>query len=330
MSDTFKALVLRQEDKKTIAEIKQLQLSDLPEGDVVVDVDYSSINYKDGLAVTGKGRIILNFPMVPGIDLAGTVVESKSSNYKSGDKVIVTGWEIGERYWGGLGQKARLKSEWLVPMPQALDTKKAMIIGTAGFTAMMSVMALEDAGVTPRSGKVLVTGAGGGVGSIAVALLGKLGYSVTAVTGRTSTHEYLKSLGASEIISRDEMAQDCRPLEKTKWAGVIDTVGNKILARAIAETQRAGAVAACGLAGGFQLPTTVMPFILRGVQLIGIDSVMCPVDRRKAAWARLAADLPEKCYQEITNCVSLEEVPRAAEKILAGTVQGRTLVDLRH
>lgn len=326
--DTFKALVLTQEDKKTVATIKQLTLDDLPEGDVLVAVEYSSLNYKDGLAVTGKGKIVRQFPMVPGIDLAGTVLESSSPDYQVGNKVVLTGWSVGERYWGGYTQKARLQSKWLVPLPAGMDTKTAMAIGTAGFTAMLSVMALEEAGILPGGDKpVLVTGASGGVGSVAVALLAKLGYTVHAVSGRPETEGYLRELGATGFISREEMSQPPKPLETQRWAGAVDTVGSTMLARVLAETDLNGAVAACGLAGGTDLPTTVMPFILRGVKLLGVDSVMCPFARRQQAWARLARDLPSSTLQNISHVASLEEIPQLAEDIIAGRVRGRTVVD---
>ncbi|GGK80462.1 acrylyl-CoA reductase (NADPH) [Amphritea balenae] len=323
----FNALVLEQQDGKTLAEVKQLDLVDLPDEEVLVEVSYSSLNYKDGLAVTGTGKIVHSFPMVPGIDLAGTVKESRSDDFKPGDQVIMTGWSVGERYWGGYSQFARLKSEWLVKMPAGMDAQKSMTIGTAGLTAMLCVMALEEGGITPDKGTVVVTGAAGGVGSVAVAILSKLGYTVAAVTGRESTHDYLRSLGATELLSREEMAEKARPLEKQRWAGAIDTVGDAILARVLAETDYRGVVAACGLAGGFKLPTTVMPFILRNVRLQGVDSVMCPVDIRTQAWNRLLTDLPESALGDIGNVVGLSEVPQAAADIIAGKIQGRTLVD---
>jgi len=325
--DTFKALVLNQEGKQTTAGIQTLTNDDLPEGDVLVAVEYSSLNYKDGLAVTGKGKIVRQFPMVPGVDLAGTVLESSSPEYRAGDKVVLTGWGVGERYWGGYTQRARLKSEWLVPLPEGLDTKGAMAIGTAGFTAMLCVMVLEEGEVTPDKGTVLVTGASGGVGSVAVALLANLGYKVAAVTGRQESHDYLHALGAAEIVDRTEMAKPPRPLEAQRWAGAVDTVGSTVLARVLAELNYGGSVAACGLAGGADLPTTVMPFILRGVSLRGVESVMCPIPRRKQAWARLVKELPGDALGNIAHIASLEEVPRLAEEIVAGKVRGRVVVD---
>ncbi|UZE96617.1 MDR family oxidoreductase [Alkalimarinus alittae] len=327
-SDQFKALVLRQEDGKTLSAVEQLSIADLPEGDVLLSVDYSSVNYKDSMAVTGTGKIVRTWPMVPGIDLTGTVIESQADSYKPGDKVLLTGWSVGEQYWGGYSQIQRVQSKWLIPLPNGIDSKIAMAIGTAGLTAMLCVMALEDAFITPGKGPIVVTGAGGGVGSIAVAILNKLGYSVTAVSGRSSTHDYLKSLGANDIIPREDMLKPSRPLEAQRWAGAVDTAGDAILARVLAETDYNGAVAACGLAAGYKLPTTVMPFILRNVRLQGVDSVMCPNERRQVAWKRLAQDLPETALTEINRVVSLEEIKQVAEDMMAGKIQGRTVVDL--
>ncbi len=324
----FKALVLDQVDGKTVAEIKALDVSDLPEEDVLVDVDYSSINFKDGLAITGTGKIVSKFPMVPGIDLVGTVAESSSDTYKAGDQVVLTGWSVGERFWGGLSQKARLKSEWLVPLPAGMSPEVSMSIGTAGLTAMLCVMALEEGGVTPDKGPIVVSGAAGGVGSVAVAILAKLGYEVAAITGRAETEPYLRGLGATTILTREEMSEKARPLERQRWAGGIDTVGDAMLARILAEADYNATVAACGLAGGFKLPTTVMPFILRNVRLQGVDSVMCPVERRTQAWNRLQTDLPAAALGEISQVISLDQVPEYAEKIVNGKVQGRTIVDL--
>ncbi len=323
----FKALVLDQIDGDMVAEIRQLGADDLPKEDVRIAVEYSSLNYKDGMAVTGTGKIIRNFPMVPGIDLAGKVIESVSEKYRPGDGVILTGWGVGESHWGGYSQQAAAKAEWLVPMPQGLDSRKAMIIGTAGFTAMLCIMTLEEARITPDLGPVLVTGASGGVGSIAVLLLSNLGYEVAAVTGRESTHEYLRGLGASRILSRDEMGAEARPLGSQRWAGAVDTVGGTILARVLAEMEYGGAVAACGLAGSFKLNTTVMPFILRNVSLRGVDSVSCPFERRTRAWERLAADLPESAYDTISRTVGLGEIEVVSKEIMAGQVQGRVLID---
>ncbi|WGZ94106.1 MAG: MDR family oxidoreductase [Candidatus Thiothrix putei] len=324
----FKALILSQVEGKTHAEIRRLNVDNLPEGEVLVDIAYSSLNYKDGLAVTGTGKIIRNFPMVPGIDFAGTVAESASDRFKPGDQVILTGWGVGEHHWGGFAQKARVKADWLVPMPAGLDAKQAMIIGTAGFTAMLCVMALEEAGVTPDSGNLVVTGAAGGVGSVSVLLLSQLGYAVTAVSGRPETQDFLTGLGAKAFISREEMSRPAHPLESQNWAGAVDVVGGNTLARVLAEMQYGGTVAACGLAGGFELNTTVMPFILRNVGLRGVDSVSCPAERRLRAWERLAAAMPPSAYAELGCAIALEEVPQAAKDILAGRIQGRLLVNL--
>ncbi|HAL6619287.1 TPA: oxidoreductase [Escherichia coli] len=321
----MQALLLEQQDGKTLASVKTLDESCLPEGDVTVDVHWSSLNYKDALAITGKGKIIRNFPMIPGIDFAGTVRTSEDPRFHAGQEVLLTGWGVGENHWGGLAEQARVKGDWLVAMPQGLDARKAMIIGTAGFTAMLCVMALEDAGVRPQDGEIVVTGASGGVGSTAVALLHKLGYQVVAVSGRESTHEYLKSLGASRILPRDEFVES-RPLEKQLWAGAIDTVGDKVLAKVLAQMNYGGCVAACSLAGGFTLPTTVMPFILRNVRLQGVDSVMTPPARRAQAWQRLVADLPESFYTQAAKEISLAEAPKFAEAIINNQIQGRTLV----
>ncbi|MDO6677651.1 MDR family oxidoreductase [Shewanella sp. 4_MG-2023] len=324
----FNALVLTQNDKQTQAEVRQLSVADLPEGEVLVDVSYSSLNYKDGLAVTGLGKIIRQFPMVPGIDFAGVVSESAAPRYKAGDHVILTGWGVGENHWGGMAQKARVKADWLVPMPQNADAAKAMMIGTAGLTAMLCVQALQQAGVTPEQGEVLVTGASGGVGSVAVTLLSALGYRVVASSGRVESNgELLKQLGASEVIDRSEFEQAGRPLDKQRWAGVVDTVGNQVLATALTQINYGGSAAICGLAGGFALPTTVMPFILRGVNLLGVDSVACPFEKRVKAWEQVIALLPESFYQQACQTVALEQVPEFAQQIVKGRVTGRVLVN---
>jgi len=324
----FTALVLEQQDGQTLAEIRQLDESQLPEGNVTVAVDYSSLNYKDGLAITGKGRIVRQFPMVPGVDFAGTVIDSAHPDYQPGDRVILTGWGVGETHWGGMAQKARIKGDWLVPLPDGLDARKAMIIGTAGLTAMLCVMGLEQAGVTPDQGEVLVTGASGGVGSVAVTLLAQLGYQVVALTGRPENTELLSALGARRVLAREEMLEPAKPLEKQLWAGVVDTVGDQVLAKALAQTHYEGAVAACGLAGGFKLNTTVMPFILRGVKLIGIDSVMAPLARRQQAWQRLVELLPASFYEQAANEIGLQQVAEFADRITQGQVTGRTLIKL--
>lgn len=324
----FKALVLNQIDGKTQAMIRSLSEQDLPTGEVLVDVAYSSLNYKDGLAVTGTGKIVREFPLIPGIDFAGTVAESSDTRFRPGDAVILTGWGVGERHWGGYAQKARVKADWLVPMPAALDPRKAMIIGTAGLTAMLCVMALEEAGITPDQGKVLVTGAAGGVGSIAVMLLAQRGYHVVAVTGRPQTHAYLSRLGAKAFIDRATLSQPSRPLESQRWAGAIDVVGGDMLARILAEMDYNGVVAACGLAGSFTLNTTVMPFILRNVSLRGVDSVNCPLARRLQAWERLATELPDTAYADVAQTIALEEIPQAAQAIIQGQIRGRVLIDV--
>lgn len=324
----MQALILEQSEGQTLAAVKNIEPATLPEGNVTVEIDYSSLNYKDALAITGKGKIIRNFPMVPGIDFAGKVHSSEDPRFHVGQAVLLTGWGVGENHWGGLAEAARVNGDWLVAMPQGLDARKAMIIGTAGFTAMLCVMALEEAGVTPQSGEIVVTGASGGVGSTAVALLHKLGYQVAAVSGRESTHDYLRSLGANRILGRDEFAET-RPLEKQLWAGAVDTVGDKVLAKVLAQMNYGGCVAACGLAGGFALPTTVMPFILRNVRLQGVDSVMTPAARRAAAWERLVRDLPASFYQQATTEIGLEDAPKFADAIINNAAQGRTLVKVR-
>lgn len=323
----MKALVLEQHDKATVAQVKEIALPDMAQGDVLVDISWSGLNYKDALAITGKGKIIRQFPMVPGIDFVGHVNRSNDPRFSIGQSVILTGWGVGETHWGGLAEQACVKGDWLVPLPEGMAARNAMIIGTAGFTAMLCVMALEDAGITPDSGIVVVTGASGGVGSTAVALLHTLGYTVAAVTGRESTHDYLRKLGASEILSRDDFAET-RPLEKQMWAGAVDTVGDKVLAKLLAQTNYGGCVAACGLAGGFNLPTTVMPFILRNVRLQGVDSVSVPAERRAAVWERLMNTLPESFYQQAATEITLEQTPAVAADVLDNKIQGRTLVKI--
>lgn len=324
----MQALILEQQDGKTLASVQAIDESQLPQGDVTIDIYWSSLNYKDALAITGKGKIIRQFPMVPGIDFAGIVHNSEDPRFQAGQSVLLTGWGVGENHWGGLAERARVNGDWLVPMPEGLDARKAMIIGTAGFTAMLCVMALEDAGVRPEDGEVVVTGASGGVGSTAVALLHQLGYTVAAVTGRESTHDYLRQLGAHRILDRAEFAQS-RPLEKQLWAGAVDTVGDHVLAKVLAQMNYGGCVAACGLAGGFALPTTVMPFILRNVRLQGVDSVMTPADRRAEAWRRLASDLPDDFYAQSATEITLPQAAEFANKIINNQSQGRTLVSIR-
>lgn len=324
----MQALILEQSEGKTLANVRQIQADALPQGEVTIDIAWSGLNYKDALAITGKGKIIRQFPMVPGIDFAGTVHHSEDPRFHAGQSVLLTGWGVGENHWGGLAEQARVKGDWLVPMPQGLDARKAMIIGTAGLTAMLCVMALEEGGITPESGEVLVTGASGGVGSTAVSLLNALGYKVAAVSGRESTHDYLRNLGASEILPRSAFSADARPLEKQRWAGAIDTVGDKVLASVLAQMNYGGVVAACGLAGGVNLPTSVMPFILRNVRLQGVDSVNTPVERRIIAWERLTRTLPESFYQQATREISLTEAAENAAKLLNNAITGRTLVKI--
>lgn len=321
----MQALILEQHDGKTLASVQDIEESQLPQGEVTVDIQWSSLNFKDALAITGKGKIIRNFPMIPGIDFAGIVHHSEDPRFHAGQQVLLTGWGVGENHWGGLAQRARVKGDWLVPQPEGMQARQAMIIGTAGFTAMLCVMALEDAGIKPEDGEIVVTGASGGVGSTAIALLHKLGYQVVAVSGRESTHDYLRTLGASRILGRDEFTET-RPLEKQLWAGAIDTVGDKVLAKVLAQMNYGGCVAACGLAGGFALPTTVMPFILRNVRLQGVDSVMTPAARRAEAWKRLVADLPSSFYSQSATEISLAQAPEYADKIMNNQIQGRTLV----
>jgi putative YhdH/YhfP family quinone oxidoreductase len=329
MSDTFTALMLEEVEGKSRPSFKELTSADLPQGDVTVRVAYSTLNYKDGLAVTGKAKIARRLPMVCGIDLAGTVEESSAPEYKPGDAVVVTGWGLSESHWGGYTQKQRIKSDWLVPVPQEFTLKQAMAIGTAGFTSILCVMGLEHMGVKPGEHEVIVTGAAGGVGSVAVALLAKLGYKVAASTGRPELRDYLLSLGATSIVERSALAQPSgRPLDAERWAGGVDTVGGEVLASVLRGVRYGGAVAACGLAGGANLPTSVYPFILRGVNLLGIDSVMCPKPRRLEAWRRLARDLPVAKLDAMTVVEPLSKVPQLAEEILKGQVRGRVVIDV--
>ena len=325
----FKALILEQQEKKTIADIRQIDESMLPDNNVLIDVNYSSLNFKDGLAITGKGRIVKEFPIIPGIDLAGTVLESKDPRYNIGDNVVLTGWGVGESHWGGMAEKACLKADWLVPQPRNITSKQAMMVGTAGLTAMLCVQALIDAGVKPENGEILVTGASGGVGSVAVTLLAQLGYNVVAATGRMEENgQLLTSLGATHIIDRSELQEPARPLDKQRWAGAVDTAGSNILAKLLTQMNYGGAVAACGLAAGFDLPTTVMPFILRGVKLLGIDSVSCPYEKRIKAWDMLVKTLPESFYQTACKEVTLEQVPEVAEAITNGQITGRIVIKI--
>lgn len=325
----MQALILEQSaDQHTLANVREISPQQLPENNVTVAVQWSGLNYKDALAITGRGKIIRQFPMIPGIDFAGTVLESADPRYQAGDAVILTGWGVGETYFGGLAEQARVNADWLLPLPAGLSLRQSMIIGTAGLTAMLCVMALEAGGVTPEQGEVLVTGAGGGVGSVAVSLLSQLGYRVAAVTGRAENHAYLQALGANRIIERAALSEPGRPLDKQHWAGAIDTVGGQMLANVLAQTTYGGTVAACGLAGGAGLPTTVMPFILRNVRLQGVDSVQAPYAVRQQAWSRLATLLPESFYQQAAQEITLAQAPEYAARLLDNQVTGRTLVRL--
>ncbi|MBG2802284.1 MDR family oxidoreductase [Proteus sp. WDL240414] len=324
----MKALLVEQNDNKLSTNVQNIDEKILPIHDVIVDIHYSTLNYKDGLAITGKGKILRQFPMVPGIDFSGVVHHTEDPRFHIGQHVLLTGWGVGENHWGGLAQKAGVKGDWLTVVPEGLSLKNAMIIGTAGFTAMLCVMALEQGGITPESGDILVTGASGGVGSTAISLLTALGYQVTALSGRASNHDYLRKLGAKNIITREEFEPAGRALDKQRWAGAIDTVGGQILANILSQTNYNGTVAACGLAGGFSLPTTVMPFILRNVRLQGVDSVYFPAEKRAQVWQRLLKLLPETFYQQAMTEITLDEVPRYAQMIMDNQVTGRTLVKL--
>jgi len=327
---SFNALVVRKEgDEKPTAAVEQLSVDDLPQGDVLVSVDYSTVNYKDGLCIGPGGGLVREYPHVPGIDMAGTVEASDNPDFNPGDRVVLTGWRYGEVHWGGYAQKTRVKGDWLVKLPDALSTKHAMAIGTAGITAMFSIMALEDHGLKTGNGPVLVTGAAGGVGSVATAILANLGYEVAAVTGRPEAADYLKSLGATQIVPRAEINETTkRPLEKETWAGCIDAVGGDMLARVLGQMQYGASVAAVGLAGGAGLPATVIPFLLRGVNLLGIDSVMRPRDNREAAWARLAGELPMDKLDAMIQPATLGDLPKLGSAILKGQVKGRVVVDV--
>jgi acrylyl-CoA reductase (NADPH) len=325
---TFKAIRIDKADKGTAAALTQFDEADLMDGDVTVRVEWSALNYKDGLALTGKAPVVRRFPMIAGVDLAGTVEQSSHPQWKAGDKVICTGWGMGETHLGAYAEKARVKGDWLVRVPAGMSTREAMAIGTAGFTAMLSVLALEKHGLTPNHGPVVVTGAAGGVGSVATAVLSKLGFHVIASTGRLSEADYLRGLGAAEVIDRSELSGPAKPLAKERWAGGVDSVGSTTLANVLSMTKYAGAIAACGLAAGMDLPTSVAPFILRGVCLLGIDSVMCPIEVRKTAWSRLASDLDRTKLTEITHEIGLDQVIDAGAKILAGQVRGRIVVKI--
>ncbi|MCG7907507.1 MAG: oxidoreductase [Candidatus Thiodiazotropha taylori] len=325
----FKGVLIDKQDENYTAKISDIDEAMLPEGDVTIDVHYSSINYKDALAITGQSPVVRRFPMVPGIDLVGTVSSTTHDDYQPGDQVVLNGWGVGEKHWGGLAQKARVNGDWLVRLPASLQPKDAMAIGTAGYTAMLCILALEKNGITPDKGEILVTGASGGVGSVAIAILAKLGYSVIALSGKAEAESaFLKDLGAAEILSSEELAQPGRPLAKERWIGVVDVVGSHVLANACAGTHYGGVVTACGLAGGMDFPATVAPFILRGVSLIGIDSVMCPKQRRQQAWDRLEQDLDLNKLSNIAEEIGLSEVIETADSLLARKIRGRRIVDV--
>ena len=325
---TFKAIRIDKAEKGTTVALTEFDEAELMDGDVTVRVEWSTVNYKDGLAVTGKAPVVRRFPMIAGIDFAGTVEQSSHPAWKAGDNVICNGWGMGETHLGAYAEKARVKGDWLVALPAGLTTRDAMAIGTAGYTAMLSVLALEKHGLTPKDGPVVVTGAAGGVGSVATAVLSKLGYHVIASTGRTAETGYLKDLGATEVIDRNELSGPAKALAKERWAGGIDSVGSTTLANLLSMTKYRGAIAACGLAAGMDLPSSVAPFILRGVSLLGINSVMCPIELRKTAWARLATDLDRTKLSEITHEIGLAGVIEAGARILAGQVRGRIVVKI--
>jgi acrylyl-CoA reductase (NADPH) len=325
---TFRAIRIDKAEKGTVAALTQFDEAELMEGDVTVRVEWSTLNYKDGLALTGRAPVVRRFPMIAGIDFAGTVEQSSNPQWKPGDKVICDGWGMGETHLGAYAQKARVKGDWLVRLPDGMTVRDAMAIGTAGYTAMLAVLALEKHGVTPKHGPVVVTGAAGGVGSVATAVLSKLGYHVIASTGRMSEAAYLKQIGAAEVIDRAELSGPAKPLAKERWAGGIDSVGSTTLANVLSMTKYGGAVAACGLAAGMDLPSSVAPFILRGVCLLGIESVMCPIEQRKTAWHRLASDLDRTKLAEITKEIGLDDVIGTGSKILDGQVRGRIVVKI--
>ena len=327
---TFNALIVNKDDDGYVSQtIEQIEADRLPEGEVLVAVDYSTVNYKDGLCINATGGLVRNFPNVPGIDFVGTVEASDDDRYKAGDKVVLTGWRVGEAHWGGYAQKARVKADWLVPLPDGLSPKQAMAVGTAGFTSMLAIMALEDHGLKVGDGPVLVTGASGGVGSVATAILAKLGHEVAAVTGRPESGEYLKGLGATTIVPREDIAEAVkRPLEKEVWAGCVDAVGGEMLARVLGQMKYGASVSAVGLAGGASFPGTVVPFLLRGVNLLGIDSVMQPFENRQRAWQRVASDLPMDKLESMIEMATLSDLPKLGTDILKGQTRGRVVVDV--
>ena len=330
MSEAFKAIqVSKEEQGQQSVDIVELTNDDLMDGDVLVEVEATTINYKDGLAITGKAPVIRHWPMVPGIDLSGTVLESSSDEFQTGDRVLLNGFGVGETHWGAYAERARLKSDWLIPHPAGFSPKQAMGIGTAGYTAMLCVMALEKHGLEPSSGPIVVTGANGGVGTVAISILSKLGFEVLASTGRPDEADFLKALGASEIIDRNELSEAGRPLGKERWAGGVDAVGSHTLANLLAQTKYGGAVAACGLAQGFDLPATVMPFILRNVALLGVDSVMAPKALRNEAWSRLQSDLDIDKLQSLTTEIGFGDIVDTAKDLINGGVRGRVIVDMK-
>lgn len=327
----FNALVVNKDEEsgKTSAAVEKISTDQLPAGNVVVNVEYSTVNYKDGLCIGPGGGLVREYPHVPGIDFAGTIESSDDLRYRAGESVVLTGWRVGEVHWGGYAQKARINADWLVPLPSGLSSRQAMAVGTAGFTAMLAVMALEDHGLKPDQGPVLVTGAAGGVGSVATAILANLGYEVAAVTGRPETEEYLRALGATQIVPREEINETVkRPLERETWAGCVDAVGGDMLARVLGQMKYGGSVSAVGLAGGAGLPATVIPFLLRGVNLLGIDSVMQPYDNRLRAWKRIAKDLPMDKLEAMIHPATLSDLPALGKDILKGQVKGRVVVDV--
>ena len=325
----FNALVVEKKDNGTEALVRKVSYDDLPNGEVTVDIDYSTLNYKDGLCIGPGGGLVRNYPHVPGIDLAGIVETSDDARYEVGDEVVLTGWRVGENRWGGYAQKARVKGDHLVPLPKGLSTKQAMAVGTAGLTAMLAIMALEQQGLTNGSGPVLVTGAAGGVGSVAVAILANLGYNVAAVTGRPAVGQYLKSLGAKQIVARDDINETIKkPLEAETWAGCVDAVGGDMLARVLGQMSYGGSIASVGLAGGSALNASVIPFLLRGVSLLGIDSVVQPLDNRKRAWERIAQDLPLKKLESMVTLATLSDLPDLGKEILKGRIKGRVVIDV--
>jgi len=327
---TFQALMLREEDGRIVPRLEAVDEAELPPGEVTVAVEYSTLNYKDAMVLQGIGRLVRNYPHIPGIDFAGAVERSDSPEFKPGDPVILTGWRVGEVHWGGYAEQARVKASWLVRRPQGLSAAQAMAVGTAGFTAMLAVMALERHGLRPGDGEVLVTGAAGGVGSVAIALLSALGHRVVAATGRPEQRDYLIELGADDLVERAALAvKPSRPLDSERWAGAVDAVGGNTLATILTQLKYRASVAACGLAGGSDLPATVIPFLLRGVNLLGIDSVMCPPEERIEAWQRLARELPLDRLERMTGVVPLSRLPGLAPKILQGEVRGRTVVDIK-